>query len=59
MFVYTETRDNWVCLVHVDDVITAAVANKTLDQFGANLGAHFKVKDFGNVKYYLGLHFDQ
>ena len=45
-----------VVVVHVDDILTHAKDQATVDRFAAELGQKFKLKDIGDVGYYMGWH---
>ena len=44
-----------VLLVYVDDVSIACNDKEEVDQFKVLLGQKFKLKDFGDLRYFLGL----
>lgn len=44
-----------VVLVYVDDIIIRSENKDLIDQFKASLSSHFKLKDLGNLQYFLGL----
>lgn len=46
-------------IVYVDDILLASSNPNTVQRFKAYLGAHFKFKDLGRPKYYLGLEIAQ
>ena len=45
-----------VVVVHVDDILTHAKDQATMDRFAAELGQKFKLKDMGDTGYYMGCH---
>ena len=45
-----------VVVVHVDDILTHAKDQATMDRFAAELGQKFKLKDMGVAGYYMGCH---
>jgi len=42
-------------LVYVDDIVLASNDSKLIDQFIVFLDTHFKLKDLGSLKFFLGL----
>ena len=50
------TNNNFIALlVYVDDIIIASNNQECIDQLKRFLDSHFKLKDLGNLKYFLGL----
>ena len=45
-----------VVVVHVDDILVHAKDQATMDRFAAKLGQKFKLKDMGDVGYYMDCH---
>ena len=45
-----------VVVVHIDDILTHAKDQATMDNFAAELGQKFKLKDMGDAGYYTGCH---
>ena len=45
-----------VVVVHVDDILTHATDQATMEKFATELGRKFKLKDMGDTKYYMGYH---
>ena len=45
-----------VVVVHVDDILTHAKDQATMDRFTAELGQKFKLKDMSDAGYYKGCH---
>ena len=45
-----------VVVVHVDDTLSHAKDQATMDRFAAELGQKFKLKDMGDTEYYMGCH---
>ena len=45
-----------VVVVHVDDILTHAKDQSTMDRFTAELEQKFKLKDMGDARYYMSCH---
>ena len=45
-----------VVVVHVDDILVHAKNQATMDRFAAEIGPKFKLKNMGDVGYYMGCH---
>ena len=41
--------------VHVDDIILGGKSNKRMDEVKEAIAQHFKIKDMGELHYFLGL----
>lgn len=44
---------------HVDDTVATATDDALLDQFEKEMNQHFKMKNLGDLKYYLGIQFER
>ena len=48
--------DSFLCLmVYVDDIILVGNCNQDVETFKQVLNGQFKLKDLGNLRYFLGL----
>ena len=45
-----------VVVVSVNDILTYAKRQATMERFDAELGRNFKLKGMGDAKYYMGCH---
>jgi len=55
-----QVNDLWVyILIFVDDLITASLEDSSLDDLEHYLKSAFQVKNLGDLKYYLGIHFER
>lgn len=52
-------KDWMYLLVYVDDLICVAQSLKEIEHFKADINQHCKIKDLGELKYYLGLQFER
>ena len=58
--VYTNTTDGLMILaVYVDDILLAGKSPQRIAQVKADLGEHFRVKDMGELHYFLGVNVKQ
>ncbi|RVX04805.1 Retrovirus-related Pol polyprotein from transposon RE1 [Vitis vinifera] len=55
LFVKLANNNFIALLVYVDDIIIASNNQECIDQLKRFLDSHFKLKDLGNLKYFLGL----
>ena len=46
-------------VVHVDDVVVAHLEDAAIDFIADKLHDEFEITDLGNLKYYLGIHFER
>lgn len=52
--------DNYIYIsTHVDDTVATATNDELLDQFENEMNKHFKMKNLGDLKYYLGIQFER
>ena len=58
VFMRLSQSETLYVLIWVDDLIIAASSIQTLNNFKANFGAKFKIKDLGPLKWFLGIQFD-
>src|ERR1043165_6121952 len=69
---YTKRSNNHPCLyskqengewmyisIHVDDLIVATTKDSMLRDFEEQMGHTLKMKDLGNLRYYLGIQFER
>lgn len=58
--IYTSTTDGLMILaVYVDDILLAGESPQRITQVKADLGEHFRVKDMGELHYFLGVNVKQ
>ncbi|CAN1266422.1 Retrovirus-related Pol polyprotein from transposon TNT 1-94 [Linum perenne] len=55
VFIYSTMADMVVLLVYVDDIILAGSSLQLIEEIKGKLHLHFKIKDLGKLKYFLGL----
>jgi hypothetical protein len=55
LFTYTKNNTFTVLLVYVDDIILAGDSIAEFDRIKAVLDVAFKIKNLGQLKYFLGL----
>lgn len=55
LFTYTKGEDFIALLVYVDDVIITGTSNLIIREVKEYIHAKFKIKDLGNVHYFLGI----
>lgn len=55
MFVYYRGADIVYLLVYVDDIVLTASFSSLLHQVVASLGSEFKLKDMGDLHFFLGV----
>ncbi|CAN1165361.1 Retrovirus-related Pol polyprotein from transposon TNT 1-94 [Linum perenne] len=55
VFIYTVNDSILILLVYVDDIILASNDLKLVEDVKQRLKSHFKVKDLGQLRYFLGL----
>ena len=58
VFMRLNQHEKLYVLIWVDDLIIAASSLDILNEFKANFGAKFKIKDLGPLKWFLGIQFD-
>lgn len=55
LFTFNKRDEGFITLlVYVDDIIVSASSNQLAIDVGNYLSSHFKLKDLGVVKYFLG-----
>ena len=42
-------------MIYVDDILIASSSDDLVEEFKSLLNSHFKLKDLGNLKYFIGL----
>ena len=58
--IYVSTTDSMLFLaVYVDDIVLAGKSQQTIAKVKADLGKHFRVKDMGELHYFLGVNVKQ
>jgi hypothetical protein len=55
LFTISSGSDFTALLVYVDDIILAGTSVTEIDRIKLILDTHFKIKDLGPLKYFLGL----
>ena len=58
VFIRKTASSTLIILLWVDDLIIAASDEKTLNTFKTNFGNKFKIKDLGQLKWFLGISFN-
>lgn len=54
------SRGTWIyVLIYVDDLIAASTSNENLSDFESDLKSFYKMKDLGDIKFYLGINVER
>ena len=58
VFIRKTKQEALYVLIWVDDLIIAGSSLNIVNEFKANFGSRFKIKDLGELKWFLGIQFD-